>query len=421
MKQIVTKNSKKVNENKIIGTADIGLTKNMGYCRSTAGNEMKPFEFSNNDEGFRKFWDTIVQFKEQEQIETIMIGIESTGVYGAPFLNFMKDKPVELVQVNPKHTKRIKEIVDNSPLKSDKKDPKVIADIIELGRYLSVVVPEGAAAELRILTHARERVLRRINILNNQLHALVFTIFPEFIHTMKDLKTKSAQYILEHMPTPEDIIQYGKERLTDKLREVSRGMLSEERAGVLYESAQRTVGIQEGRISIVKEIRMIVNEMRQSAHYMEEIERDMTMLLKQISYARNILSVKGIGPVITAGLIGEFADLRKFRNSQQVLKYAGLNLFEISSGNRRGQRRISKIGRSLIRKLLFFAVINMIRNGGIMHERYLSYCKRGMMKIKAIIAIMRKVLSLIFALVRHNTEYQNDYLVFGVQQIKQAA
>ena len=45
----------------------------------------------------------------------------------------------------------------NSPNKTDEKDPQVIADIIELGNYLTVVIPEGTSAELRRLTQARER------------------------------------------------------------------------------------------------------------------------------------------------------------------------------------------------------------------------------------------------------------------------
>ena len=55
------------------------------------------------------------------------------------------------------HTKKMKEVNDNSPLKTDDKDPRVIADIIRLGRALTVVVPEGDAASLRRLNNARER------------------------------------------------------------------------------------------------------------------------------------------------------------------------------------------------------------------------------------------------------------------------
>ena len=37
----------------------------------------------------------------------------------------------------------MKEVNDNSPLKTDDKDPRVIADVIRLGRALIVIVPEG--------------------------------------------------------------------------------------------------------------------------------------------------------------------------------------------------------------------------------------------------------------------------------------
>ena len=55
------------------------------------------------------------------------------------------------------HTKRVQEINNNSPLKTDEKDPRVIADIVRLGHALSVVVPEGDAAYLRRLNHTKER------------------------------------------------------------------------------------------------------------------------------------------------------------------------------------------------------------------------------------------------------------------------
>jgi len=58
----------------------------------------------------------------------------------------MMSKPVKIVQVNPMHTKRMKEVNDNSPLKTDDKDPRVIADIIRLGHALTVVVPEGGGS-----------------------------------------------------------------------------------------------------------------------------------------------------------------------------------------------------------------------------------------------------------------------------------
>ncbi len=131
--------------------------------------------------------------------------------------------------------------------------------------------------------------------------------------------------------------------------------------------------------------------------------------LEQIPYSHSILSVKGIGHVTVAGLIGEVGDFNKFNTISEITKLAGLDLYEISSGQFKGQRRISKRGRPMMRKLLFFAAINMVKSNGIMHEKYKQMLDRGMLKMKALIAIARKVLGLIFAIVRDNTTYIVNY------------
>jgi transposase len=136
---------------------------------------------------------------------------------------------------------------------------------------------------------------------------------------------------------------------------------------------------------------------------------EMARHLEEIPYSRSIISIKGIGMVTVAGLIGEVGDFSKFHTQTELLKLAGLNLFEVSSGQHKGQLRITKRGRSLMRKLLFFATINMIRKGGIMHESYHRHLQKGMKKMKALIAITRKLLCIIFALVRTQGEYLANY------------
>ena len=62
-----------------------------------------------------------------------------------------------------------------------------------------------------------------------------------------------------------------------------------------------------------------------------------------------------------------------------------------------------------MRKLLYFAAINTIRKGGVMHACYQRYLERGMPKIKALIAIARKLLRILFALVRDHSQYTEQY------------
>jgi transposase len=62
-----------------------------------------------------------------------------------------------------------------------------------------------------------------------------------------------------------------------------------------------------------------------------------------------------------------------------------------------------------MRKLLFFAAINVVKSNGVMHKRYQEMLERGMPKMKALVAISRKLLILIFALARDNTVYVENY------------
>jgi transposase len=105
-------------------------------------------------EGFEKFLYIIVVSKNKFGCTEIMAGYESTGPYAEPLAQYPMDKPVAMVQVNPLHAKRLKEVNDNSPLKNDDKDPRVIADVLRLGHALSVVVPGGESKPTSTLSDA---------------------------------------------------------------------------------------------------------------------------------------------------------------------------------------------------------------------------------------------------------------------------
>ena len=419
MRNSNTKKLKRISEQTLLVTVDIGKVKHTGYCRFPNGTEGKPFEFFNSRNGFEELWWRVCQAKKSLDLAEVVVGFESTGPYAEPLLHFLRKRDVRLVQVNPLHTKRLKELQGNSPNKTDQKDPKVIADIIELGHALTVIIPEGTVAELRRLTQARERSIQRMSMLMSQLQDLVFLIFPEFITVMKDITIKSTQYLLKNYPRPQDIVEQGIDGLAQILKKVSRGQLGKERAEALYQAAVESIGIGEGRESIVLEIREIVFSIESIEKFVKEIEKHMSKHLKDVPYSRCILSIKGIGEITAAGLIGEMGDFKNYRTISEVIKHAGLDLFEISSGKHRGTRRISKRGRPLLRKLLFFASINVVRKGGILHKQYQHHLEKGMPKMKALVAISRKLLSIIFALVRDHSVYIAEYS--KTQQLKEAA
>jgi len=409
MKGNHTKKVKHINNKTLIVTLDIGKTVHYGYMRTPTGAEVKSFPFYNARKGFNELWDKVCQFKRAQGLKDIVVGFESTGPYAEPLFHFLRKKPLHLVQVNPLHSKKLKELTGNSPCKTDKKDPRVIADIISLGHALTLVVPEGAAAHLRRLTQARERAIQRRTAMLNQLQHLVFVLFPEFLNVLKNVHSKTSLYLLQHHPTPQDIVAVGSESLALILRRVSRGKVTRERARQLFEAAQVSVGITEGRESILVEVKHLIAAIEHEDHLIHGVEEQMNYYVKQIPYSHSMLSIKGMGIITVAGLIGEVGNFETFSTIAEIMKLAGLDLYEVSSGNHRGRHHISKRGRALMRKLLYFAALSVVRKKGIMHEDYQKMLARGMPKIKALVAISRKLLRLVFALARDHTVYVNNY------------
>ena len=409
MKTSKAEKVKIINEKTLVAPLDIGKGAHQAYFRASNGKDIKPFAVHNSRKSFGKFWMRVCQFKREHKLEEVVIGFESTGPYAEPLFHYLRKKPVKLVQINPMHSKRLKDLTGNSPNKTDKKDPRVIADVIYLGHALTLVVPQGSAADLRRLTQARERAIKRRTAALNQLQDLIFVIFPEFLSIMKGISTKTAFHLIKKYPTPQSIVALGVESLTTLVRKVSRGRFGHQRAEALFSAAQSSIGIQEGKRSILLEIEYLVSQIGADNRFIATLEKQMGNHLKKIPYSHSLLSIKGIGIITVAGLIGEVGDFKKFHTIPEIMKLAGLDLYEVSSGNHRGQRRISKRGRPLMRKLLFFAAINVVKSNGIMHERYGQMLQRGMPKVKALIAISRKLLKLIFAIARDNTVYIENY------------
>jgi transposase len=397
-----------VNASPIIIGIDVAKHVHVAKIFFPNGQELSPFSFQNNRIGMMSFVKWFRSHLPAKKHPPVIAGIESTGHYWKPLAYFLDDMPeISLVQVNPAHVKKAKEIYDNSPGKTDSKDAGIIAMLIQMRRFQRLVLPRGHFAELRVCAKLREQKVVELGVKRNILHSLVDSIFPEYGNIFKKLETKTSLYILEHFTTPSCIIALGLPRLTACIHRASRGKLSGERAKKLIEAASITVGLKAGKESTAFAIRATVASIRQIQNELADIEKKLMSILGKTPYAEQLLSIRGIGPVTLAILLGEIGDIRRYQKGEELIKLAGLNLYEISSGKHKGQHRISKRGRPLLRKSLFFATLRMVKSGGIFREDYLRLTQKNhMVKVKAIVALSKKLLRVIFALVRDDVLYQ---------------
>ena len=81
-------------------------------------------------------------------------------------------------------------------------------------------------------------------------------------------------------------------------------------------------------------------------------------------------AVEGITLFNLARVVGQTGPLSDFATKRQLLRYAGMNLRERESGTYKGQTRLSKKGRPLLRKVLGQAVFPVLRGDRLLGERY---------------------------------------------------
>jgi len=386
------------------GCLDIGKYSQYCYVESPSGKYLKVFEFKNNKEGFTACYDKIDKFCKEEKLAGILLGVESTGTYGEAVTNWLLKKGITVVGVNPKHVHRMKELIGNSPEKSDRKDPKVGTLIVNAGRYHEILQPKGIAAELRCITKYRQQLKVSEGRILNQLESQIVRIFPEFLVVMKGLKTKSSIGLLGSYPLPSDIINLGKEKLTKFLKEQSRSRLKEQRADELYKVAEQSIGITEGITGISLAIKSLVIQIQTVRAQIFEMELTLESLLLEHEEAEILLSVPGIGVLTASEIIGETGGLNNYSNPDKLIKLAGINLYEISSGTHKGKKRITKRGRSSFRRILYLAALRTIKKDGIFRTHYNEYSKR-MKNPQAIIAVAKKLLRTLFSLVKYQEKF----------------
>jgi len=136
----------------------------------------------------------------------------------------------------------------------------------------------------------------------------------------------------------------------------------------------------------------------------ESLEFDIKQALKEhpllaAKIERIVQSIKGIGTLTLVTVIAETNGFLNFTSIQQLTKYAGYDVLENQSGKFKGKERISKKGNARIRRILHMPALNVVTfDTGTFPSIYERIYRTSGIKMKAYVAIQRKLLCLLFTL-----------------------
>lgn len=382
----------------------------------------KSFSFHNNRKGFESLVETIKNVLKMLNLKKAIVGMEPTGHYWKSCARYLKKiEWIKVVTVNPFHVKNAKEFDDNCQTKNDKKDCMTIARLIKDARFFEPYLPEGIWAELRNLSNTRAELVRKQNAVKCRLVATIDEYFPEYTKVFKNVLSRTSEEILKECPFPEDIKSIGKEELLQHIKETVKRGYSKKQVETIYELAKESIGTTEGIEGAKFQLNMYIEEAKLLEKQIKITEQELEKQLKETGFYESLTSIQGIGIVSAATFVGEVGDINRFDSYEQIRRYAGLNLVENSSGNHKGKTTISKRGRSLLRSILYRMAFTMVNKNKEIKElyKYLTTRKENQLKKKqAIVAVIGKILQIIYALATKNEEYKATR-VFTVERVEQ--
>lgn len=358
-------------------------------------------------------------------LNKVIVGMEPTGHYWKALAQFLMKRGIRVVGVNPYHTKKSKELDDNSPTKSDKKDALTIARLVKDGRFFEPYMPEGVYGELRVLTTARVGLIRKINAVKNTITAIIDEYFPEFTTVFKyPLKGKASIQILKDCPFPESIVELGVNGVLAVIKRAVKRTVGIKKAKELVETASVSVGVTYGLSAAKMKINISIAELEFLMKQLNTVEKEMENQLYKTGYAEKLLAIKGIGVVTAASFLGEVGDITRFRNARQISNMAGYNLVEDSSGQNKSGTIISKRGRKTLRSILYTMALVGVAQNDELKELY-KYLKtrpvNPLKKKQALIVISKKIITIIYAIITKDTTYQPEKVLGEVRRRMMAA
>ena len=351
------------------------------------------------------------------------IVMESTGHYHKILFHSLCKSGFEVSIINPIQTDSIKNIGIRK-VKNDKVDARKIALLYRFQELEATNIPNENIECLRNLCRQYYKLSDELTAYKNRLIGIVDQLMLNFKDVFSSIFSKAAIAVLEKYPTPDHILKANKRELISLIQKSSRRSLewSTTKYELLISKAKEfaplsihnssniaMLGIYISMIKTLEEnlgkvldtIRSLINEDR---------AKDVPILALTIELLQ---SIPGIGLLTAATILAEIGDFSAFSKPGKLVAYFGIDPSVMQSGEFTGTRnKMSKRGSRLLRRVLFTTALANIRTkrnkqacNPVLLEFYKQKCQSKPKKV-ALGAVMRKIVCIIFAVLRDRKPYE---------------
>ncbi|HTR11941.1 MAG TPA: IS110 family transposase [Roseiarcus sp.] len=293
--------------------------------------------------------------------------------------------------------------------KSDPRDARTIADQVRTRSDLRQIEPATELdLEVRLLVGRRRDIVQAQTQRLSRMRDRLVGIFPG-LEACLDLKTKGPLHLLIKFVTSAELRAAGKKRLVRHLQAAGGLPKVEDLTNrVLTVAAEQTIAAPAERMA-ARLIRELAVEALASRTRLIELDRELEAMLRRHPDAALIRSLPGMGAVLTAELIAEAGNISPFRSADALASAAGMAPILRQSGRTRLLRRPSGGNKGLKRVFYQSAFCSLNHpDSRAFHNRKRREGKRH---LRAIIALARRRVDVLWAIVRNRTPFQTGFKI----------
>jgi transposase len=290
--------------------------------------------------------------------------------------------------------------------KTDARDARLIADQARMRRDLSELGPgEEALDELRMLVaHRRDLVVARTRAVT-RLKETLLSLFPGLERAL-DLNQKGALVLVGRYQTPGAVRRSGRKRIEAYLK--ARGVRG---AASLAEKALTAAKAQSVRLPAEGVAAAIVAELADEALALREriarADEDLERRFFAHPLSGILASFPGMGPLLGAEFLVAVGDLSAFESSDRLAAYAGLVPASHDSGKRTGNPLYRmRGGNRLLKKVLYQSAFSSLRTTPASRAFYDRKRAEGKRHTQALVALARRRVNVLWAMLRDGTRFQ---------------
>ena len=315
------------------------------------------------------------------------VAMESTGIYWIPVYERLEDstEPIELMVVNARHMKNV------PGRKTDMREAEWIATLLRAGLLRSSFIPEKSIRELRHLTRYRKSIVHDVTAQKNRIEKFLQSAGFRLSAFLSDAFGASGRNVMRHLIAHGSIDRDGMDRC---LKTQTRCKLND-----ILTSVNGTMSAHQRQF-----LSMMLGHLEQLEVHLRQIEAEIESAVSQFHGTMSVMtSIPGISHTAASSILAEIGvNLDCFATSEHLCSWAGMSPGNNESAGKH-KSTATNHGNPYVKSMLCEVAWSIAGKRNTYLSNWYWRLKQRKGAKKAIVALGRKLLVIIFTMLKNGT------------------